>query len=248
MRCCRKAGGILLKKTERKNKPVSPIYAVAVVWIVCSAIAPIYTVGRFFFTALLSFVVYCAVRVLATKRQQERDRKQAEVASAQAKTERETKPKPKQAEPPKPKYPPEVQAIVDEGERAHGELERLYASIPDLAIKRKVREIIDVSDKIVADAVTDPSDVPQIKKFLDYYLPTTIKLLNAYDHMGAQGIEGENISGTMERIETMLDSSIAAFKKLLDNLFQDQAIDIETDIAVMNTLLRREGLSDEAGL
>ncbi|MCD8001251.1 MAG: 5-bromo-4-chloroindolyl phosphate hydrolysis family protein, partial [Oscillospiraceae bacterium] len=155
---------------------------------------------------------------------------------------------PKQAEPPKPKYPPEVQASVDEGERAHGELERLYASIPDLAIKRKVREIIDISDKIVAAAVTDPSDVPQIKKFLDYYLPTTIKLLNAYDRMGAQGIEGENISGTMERIETMLDSSIAAFKKLLDNLFQDQAIDIETDIAVMNTLLRREGLSDEAGL
>ncbi|MCD7786887.1 MAG: 5-bromo-4-chloroindolyl phosphate hydrolysis family protein, partial [Oscillospiraceae bacterium] len=168
-----------MKKTERKNKPVSPIYAVAVVWIVCSAVAPIYTVGRFFFTALLSFVVYCAVRVLATKRQQERDRKQAEAASTQAKTERETKPK--QAEPPKPKYPPEVQAVVDEGERAHGELERLYASIPDLAIKRKVREIIDVSDKIVADAVTDPSDVPQIKKFLDYYLPTTIKLLNAYD-------------------------------------------------------------------
>ena len=132
---------------------------------------------------------------------------------------------------------------MDEGARARTELKRLYASIPDLAVKRKVAELIDVSDKIVADAVADPSDVPQIKKFLDYYLPTTIKLLNAYDRMGAQGIQGENITGTMQRIDEMLDTAIAAYKKLLDSLFANQAMDIETDISVMNMMLRREGLN-----
>ena len=148
------------------------------------------------------------------------------------------------AEPKKPKYSPEVQAVVDEGERAHRELEHLYATIPNLSVKAKIRELIDVSDKIVEDAVNDPSDVPQIKKFLDYYLPTTIKILNAYDRMGAQGIEGENISGTMQSIEEMLDTAVAAYKKLLDNLFANQALDVETDIEVMNTLLKREGLAD----
>ena len=153
--------------------------------------------------------------------------------------------KPKPA--PKPAYSPEVQAVVDEGSRAHAELEHLYATIPNLSVKGKIRELIHVSDKIIEDAVDDPSDVPQIKKFLDYYLPTTIKLLNAYDRMGAQGIEGSNISGTMQSIEEMLDMAIAAYKKLLDSLFANQALDVETDIEVMNTLLKREGLAGSSG-
>ena len=144
----------------------------------------------------------------------------------------------------KPTYPPEVQAVVDEGRRAHAELEHLYATIPNLSVKSKIRELINVSDKIIEDAVNDPSDVPQIKKFLDYYLPTTIKLLNAYDRMGAQGIEGQNISGTMQSIEEMLDTAVTAYKKLLDSLFANQALDVETDIEVMNTLLKREGLAE----
>ena len=148
---------------------------------------------------------------------------------------------------PEPKYSPEVQAVVDEGKKAQTELQHLYECIPDLAVKRKIVEIMDVSDKIVRDAIADPSDVPQIKKFLDYYLPTTIKLLNAYDRMGAQGIEGEHISGTMQSINEMLDTAIAAYKKLLDNLFANQAMDIETDIDVMNTLLKREGLAGGEG-
>ena len=152
-------------------------------------------------------------------------------------------PKPEKRE---PVYPPEVQAVVNEGRRAHAELEHLYATIPDLAVKAKIRELIDVSDKIMEDAKTDPGDVPQIKKFQEYYLPTTIKLLNAYDRMGAQGIQGENISNTMQSIEEMLDTAIAAYKKLLDSLFANQALDVETDIQVMNTLLQREGLAGES--
>ena len=144
----------------------------------------------------------------------------------------------------KPSYSPEVQAVVDEGARAHRELEHLYATIPNLSVKAKIRELINVSDKIIEDAVNDPNDVPQIKKFLDYYLPTTIKLLNAYDRMGAQGIEGNNISGTMQSIEEMLDTAVGAYKKLLDSLFANQALDVETDIEVMNTLLKREGLAE----
>ena len=66
--------------------------------------------------------------------------------------------------------------------------------------------------------------------------------------MGAQGIEGENISGTMKNIDEMLDTAIEAYHKLLDSLFANQALDIETDIEVMNTLLKREGLSGSSGI
>ncbi|HBR07464.1 MAG TPA: hypothetical protein DD735_01050, partial [Clostridiales bacterium] len=78
---------------------------------------------------------------------------------------------------------------------------------------------------------------------LNYYLPTTIKLLNAYDRMSDLGIEGENLSKSMSSIECMLDTAIEAYKKQLDSLFANQALDIETDISVMNRMLAREGLT-----
>ena len=136
-----------------------------------------------------------------------------------------------------------MDSIIADGNRAMAEMGRLYASIENPEIKRKINELMRVSDKIVQDAIHDPSDVPQIRKFLDYYLPTTIKLLNAYDRMDAQGIQGENIDGTKQNILEMLDTAIEAFKKQLDSLFANQALDIETDIDVMNTMLRREGLA-----
>ena len=122
---------------------------------------------------------------------------------------------------------------------------RLYMSIKDPEIRVKINEIMRITDKIVQDAIADPSDIPKIRKFMNYYLPTTIKLLNAYDRMDSQGIEGENIDKSLKSITEMLDAAIAAYKKQLDSLFANQALDIETDIAVMNAMLNREGLSDK---
>lgn len=222
-----------MKKTKKRTS-VAPFYAVAVVFILFSIAAPIYNVGRLIGAAVTAFIVFMAVRALTANKT---------VSEKEETVEEPAKPKAEEK-----KYPPEVQAIIDEGKRAQSELGRLYSSIPDLEVKRKIRDIMEVSDKIIEDAADDPGDVPQIKKFLDYYLPTTIKLLNAYDRMGAQGIEGENISGTMKSINEMLDTAIEAYHKLLDSLFANQALDVETDIEVMNTLLKREGLSGSAGI
>ncbi len=144
----------------------------------------------------------------------------------------------------KKSYGPEIDPIVEEGNRALSEMGRLYMSIKDPDVRVKINEIMRVTDKIVQDAIADPSDIPKIRKFMNYYLPTTIKLLNAYDRMDSQGIEGENIGKTMNSINEMLDAAIVAYKKQLDSLFANQALDIETDIAVMNAMLDREGLSD----
>ena len=121
---------------------------------------------------------------------------------------------------------------------------RLYLSIQDTEVRSKINEIMRITDKIVQDAIADPSDIPQIKKFMNYYLPTTIKLLNSYDRMSAIGVEGENLDKSMKNINDMLDAAIIAYKKRLDSLFANQALDIETDIDVMNTMLAREGLTE----
>lgn len=146
------------------------------------------------------------------------------------------------------RYSPEVNAIVDDGKLAMKEMGRLYASIGNPAIRSKINELMAISDKIVRDAIEDPSDVAQIRKFLDFYLPTTIRLLNTYDRMCAQDIEGENITGSKQRIEDMLDTAIDAYKKQLDALFANQAADIQTDIDTLNGMLAQEGLGGKGYL
>ena len=240
-------------KKGKSGKPVAPIYVIGILFVLFSVFRPISSLGRLAIAAAIAAFGYSVIRAIigSKKTEQQGQQTQAQQPTPQPQTQSKTQAAAREAaqqkktEPAKPKYPPEVQTVVDEGARAHSELQRLYAVIPDLTVKRKILEIIDVSDKIVEDAIHDPSDVPQIKKFLDYYLPTTIKLLNAYDRMGAQGIEGENISRTMNSINEMLDTAIEAYKKLLDSLFANQAMDIETDISVMNTLMQREGLAGQ---
>ena len=141
----------------------------------------------------------------------------------------------------KPSYGEEVDKILAEGETAYREMERLRESIRNEAVRSKIVQIEDVADKIVKDAIDDPADLPQIRKFLDYYLPTTIRLLHAYDRMDAQMVEGENITGTKQSIEEMLDTTIDAYKKQLDALFANQALDVDAEIRAMNSMLAREG-------
>ena len=138
----------------------------------------------------------------------------------------------------------DLEFISSEAYRALSEMARLYASIRNQEIKTKINEIMRITDKIAQDAKADPYDIPQIKRFFNYYLPTTIKLLNAYDRMSAQEIEGENINKSLTSIEEMLDTAIDAYRKRLDSLFANQALDIETDIEVMNTMMDREGLTN----
>ncbi len=216
-------------KKKRRHGPVAPFYLVALIWILFSMFQPVYGMGRLLTVIVISAAAFVAAMLLC--------KSAAKDEPVEEEPEKEEEPAPAKS------YGSEIDAIIAEGARAQQELGRLYASIPDLEVKRKIRDIMEVSDKIIEDAKDDPKDVPQIKKFLDYYLPTTIKLLNAYDRMGAQGIEGANISGTMKNINEMLDTAIDAYHKLLDSLFANQALDIETDIEVMNTLLKREGFS-----
>ena len=90
-----------------------------------------------------------------------------------------------------------------------------------------------------------PEVEPDLKKLMDYYLPMTVKLLNAYAEMDAQPVQGETIQASKIEIEKTLDTLNAAFAKLLDDLFQDAAMDVSSDISVLNTLLAQEGLTDD---
>jgi 5-bromo-4-chloroindolyl phosphate hydrolysis protein len=78
---------------------------------------------------------------------------------------------------------------------------------------------------------------------MDYYLPTTIKLLEAYVQLDKQAIQGANILSAKSEIEGSLDTLISAYEKLLDDLFKDVMLDVGADIAVLNTMLAQDGLA-----
>ncbi len=220
------------KRSSKKRRDVLPYYSFAGVWLLCACILPLYRVWAMLLTVALSGA--CAYFV---SRRAEKAGKEEAASKKPAES--------KKAAEEKKSYGPEIDPILEEGARALGEMARIYSSVHDKEVRRKINELMRITDKITQDAIADPSDIPQIKKFMNYYLPTTIKLLNAYDRMSAQGIEGENLDRSMNNINEMLDQAIVAYKKRLDSLFENQALDIETDIEVMNRMLAREGLTGE---
>ena len=232
---------------RRRRRRSGSIYSFIVTWLVLSMFFPMYELTSILTTLGLGLGVAFLFGRAAGKHDapQEQAREEAQQAARKTVDTTVRKVGEKTQKPAKKSYGPEVDPIVEEGNKALSEMGRLYMSIKDPEVRVKINEIMRVTDKIVQDAIADPSDIPKIKKFMNYYLPTTIKLLNAYDRMDAQGIEGENIDKTMKNINEMLDAAIAAYKKQLDSLFANQALDIETDIAVMNAMLDREGLSDK---
>ena len=93
-------------------------------------------------------------------------------------------------------------------------------AIEDPVMSEKIDRIGEITGKILDYQRKNPNKNSQLRSFLNYYLPTTLKILKAYAQMEAQGIEGENISAAKERIEGMMDKVVEGFEKQLDKLFR----------------------------
>ena len=123
------------------------------------------------------------------------------------------------------------------------EIREVNDAIPDEVMSAKIDRIGEITGKILDYQRSHPSKSGQLRSFLNYYLPTTLKVLRAYAQLDAQGIEGENISAAKKRIEGMMDQVVDGFEKQLDKLFQDDALDITSDVEVLENMLRKDGLS-----
>lgn len=157
-------------------------------------------------------------------------------------------PEPTPAPAPKPEKQPEKQTDMperDQYKKILDELRRVNDAIPDEEMSDKISRLEAVSAKIFEQAKSDPDKLPQMRKFMDYYLPTSLKLLNTYAELDNQGVEGENISESKRRIEQTMDTLVKAFENQLDRLFASDALDVSTDIDVMQNMLRADGLTGD---
>ena len=146
---------------------------------------------------------------------------------------------------PEPSQPPQVQEVLDKGNAFIAEIRRCNDLIPGFEISEKITRMELIVQRIFARAASHPEIIPDLKKMMDYYLPMTVKLLNAYADMDAQPVQGETIRSSKREIEQTLDTLNLAFEKLLDSVFEDTALDVSSDISALQTLLAQEGLTDD---
>ena len=151
----------------------------------------------------------------------------------------------KQAEQEKKKVNTQAQEVLDKGNEFIRQIRKCNDAIPGQEISDKISRMETLVKKIFDRVETHPEVVPELKKLMDYYLPMTVKLLNAYADMDAQPIQGENIRSSKREIEATLDTLNTAFEKLLDSIFKATALDVSSDITVLQTLLAQEGLTED---
>ena len=137
----------------------------------------------------------------------------------------------------------EVQEVIKEGEAYLEEIRSCNEAIPGVEISNKMYHLENVILRIFKRVEQHPELISDLHKFMDYYLPTTVKLLKAYEELDKQPVEGENIKTAKQEIENTLDTINEAFENLLDSFFRNTAWDVSTDISVLKTMLAQEGLT-----
>lgn len=140
---------------------------------------------------------------------------------------------------------PDVQKVIRAGDEYVKKIREANDAIPGEEISAKISHMEMLVDRIFDRVEQNPDAVPDIRRLMEYYLPTTIKLLEAYEELDAQPVQGENIISSKREIEKTLDTLNVAFEKLLDDLFQDTAWDVSSDISVLKTMLAQEGLTED---
>ena len=211
-----------MAKVKKVRKSTAPYYGAACVWAACAVLRGMYKLSHVIFAAALSVGAFFVLRIVCRDEEIEID-----------------VPDPA----PEPTGNSELDKMISDGQKAIAELKRLDDAIADEKISAAIRRLEAVCQQIFDQVRADPSKLSQTHRFMDYYLPTTLKLLNAYDRMDSTGVNGDNIDSTKRRVEDIMDTIVTAFERQLDSLFGSDAMDISTDIAVLENMLEREGLA-----
>ena len=124
-------------------------------------------------------------------------------------------------------------------------IRRANDDIADPVLSAKIDRLEEITAKIFRAVEKDPGKRSQIDTFLNYYLPTTQKLLDSYAQFESAGVEGENLRQAKARIESTMDAIVKGFEHQLDELYKADALDVDSDIRVMEHMLRRDTATTE---
>lgn len=230
---------VMSKKTNQKS--VLPIYALGLVWLCYSLFFGISGFGDLLKCGILSWAVYKLVQAITRQQKQEKPQMQPEVSEEPQPSQAKAEPQPQK---PQSTGNAELDAVVQQGREAVKRIQELNDDIPDYKISAQLKQIEILTASIIDQVEKKEDKLMQIRQFMNYYLPTTIKLLEQYVLLQDVGLKGENITAGMQQIEDLLDKVIVAFQKELDSMFERDVVDITADIQVMEQMMAAQGLTE----
>jgi len=131
--------------------------------------------------------------------------------------------------------------IEKDGQAYMERLRELNIQIPGEVISNKLYKLDYLLKRIFQTLREHPEKSDQMRRFMENYLPTTVKLVESYAEFDSAGVEGENIRTAKEEIEKTMDTINEAFEKLLDDLYQNAAFEASADARVLKTVLAQDG-------
>lgn len=137
-----------------------------------------------------------------------------------------------------------VDSLILRGQQLLSQIRDENDRLPEPEISEQIDTVESIANQIFKAVIEQPAKAPQIRRFMDYYLPTTLKMLVAFRRMEEGNVTGEQADNARRRIRESLDMVIEAFNKQLARLYEDEALDITTDIDVLETMLKQDGLID----
>ena len=207
-----------MTKTRRIPSAL-PIFLAAAVWLILGLLLPMYK----FWAIILCLVLSAAAYLLGTKLFPAREEEyEAAPQSGNA----------------------EVDRQIIEGREAMRKLREANVALTDPAITKQLDRMEFASSKIFDALEKNPRQALEVRKFMNYYLPVTVKLLGQYQTLASTGLDGENVTSSKKAVENSLEMIATAFEKQVDNLYRDTHMDITTDIQVLETMMASEGLTD----
>lgn len=220
---------------DQKKKSVLPTYVFGISWL--------------FFTIVFDWGMFrCLVVAGALSWLVKSIMKRKKSYKDEAPLKEERTLKSKEPEPPKEETKgtgnPELDAVLLFGRTSVQRLQQINDDIPDYKVSAQLKQIEILTASVFDQVEKKPDKLKEVRQFMNYYLPTTIKLLEQYVQLQNVGLKGENIGSGMQQIEEMLDKVIVAFQKQLDGMFERDVVDITADIQVMEQMMAAQGLTE----
>ena len=208
---------------EVKRRSAAPVYGAAAVWLLYCLIFPLYRTWHFIVLLCAGILGYIILSKIFPGTTEFVEIPEEPVRTGNA----------------------EIDELFNEGQKTVTEIRSLSTKIPDARVAAKLQELAAVTERIFKRLHSNPEDFKQIRRFSDLHLPTVMKILRTYETLKGSDVRGENITNTLERIDSALVSILESFKKFYDSLYYHQALDIEVDISVLETMLKKEGFSND---
>lgn len=208
---------------EKKVRPVLPVYLFAASWVVCGLILPLYTLWGLVMTLAISMAVYLAATAFMPPK--------TVLVSA----------------PQKPFDTGEEQLdqALEQARDQLRQLAALNAQIPGQGISSQISRMERAGGAILDEVAKQPAKARQIRRFLNYYLPTAVKVISSYAHMAETGAAGQNAQTLKSDVEQNAQTIAAAFEKQLDSLFASEMLDITSDLDVLEHMMKGDGLAGD---